>query len=112
LQSAADRGTAIGLAQVGEFSFILGRAGFDAGLVPESTWQVLLGASILTMMVTPSLLAVGPTVGAWLRSRKSIAPGVAGGAVHPASDHVIVLGFGAFSRTEFITREERRTRPR
>ena len=89
---------AIGLAQVGEFSFILGRAGLDAGLVPQSTWQVLLGASILTMMVTPSLLAVGPTVGAWLRSRKSITPGVAGEAVHPASDHVIVLGFGVGGR--------------
>ena len=35
--------SAIGLSQVGEFSFILGRAGLDAGLLPREYWQVMLG---------------------------------------------------------------------
>lgn len=83
----------VGLAQVGEFSFILGRAGLDAGLMPASTWQVLLGGSILTMMVTPSLLAIAPSVGASLRSRKSGAA-VADSPAHHLRDHVIVFGFG------------------
>jgi CPA2 family monovalent cation:H+ antiporter-2 len=86
----------IGLAQVGEFSFILGRAGIDAGLVPATTWQVLLGASILTMMATPSLLNVAPSVGARLRSRSPLdADSVAG---QPLRDHVIIFGFGVGGR--------------
>jgi monovalent cation:H+ antiporter-2, CPA2 family len=87
----------VGLAQVGEFSFILGRAGLDAGLVPAATWQVLLGASILTMMATPTLLAVAPAIGARLRSRRTPAePGTAAG-VH-VRDHVIIFGFGVGGR--------------
>ncbi len=54
--------SAIGLSQVGEFSFILGRAGLDAGLLPRELWQVMLGASVATMIVTPLLLAVAPGV--------------------------------------------------
>ena len=87
---------AIGLSQVGEFSFILGRAGLDAGLVPASVWQVLLGASILTMMVTPSLLAVAPALGARFRARREVQPEAAG--LQAMRDHVIILGFGVGGR--------------
>ena len=48
----------IDLAQVGEFSFILGRSGLEVGLVTASQWQLLLAASIATMVVTPALLGV------------------------------------------------------
>lgn len=82
---------AVGLSQVGEFSFILGRAGLDAGLMPSSVWQVLLGASILTMMVTPSLLAVAPAIGARFRGRRAGQPATSGPQLR---GHVIILGFG------------------
>ena len=82
---------AVGLSQVGEFSFILGRAGLDAGLVPSTVWQVLLGASILTMMVTPSLLAVAPAIGARFRGRRGGQPATVGPQLR---GHVIILGFG------------------
>jgi CPA2 family monovalent cation:H+ antiporter-2 len=84
----------IGLAQVGEFSFILGRAGVDAGLVPASMWQTMLGASIATMVATPSLLTVAPSLAAWVRGRerRRIDGGHAG--LPALSGHVIVFGFG------------------
>ena len=85
----------IGLAQVGEFSFILGRAGVDSGLLPPSMWQTLLGASVATMMVTPSLLAVAPSVASWIRSRDRRPD--AGGIPH-LKGHVIILGFGVGGR--------------
>ena len=88
----------VGLAQVGEFSFILGRAGLDAGLMPPTMWQVLLGSSIVTMMVTPSLLALAPALGARLRSVADISPDVEETAAHPSADHVIILGFGVGGR--------------
>jgi CPA2 family monovalent cation:H+ antiporter-2 len=85
----------IGLAQVGEFSFILGRSGLDAGLLTPSDWQTLLGASMLTMVLTPLMISVAPGLGRRM----------AGGAgthvdldvdseIPKLSDHVIVLGFG------------------
>ena len=87
----------IGLCQVGEFSFILGRAGLDAGLLPSSMWQSMLGASVMTMVVTPLLLAMAPAVAAWTasRSRRAGVPqdDEAAGIPH-LSGHVIVLGFG------------------
>lgn len=83
----------IGLAQVGEFSFIVGRAGLESGLMPAELWQALLGASILTMVLTPPLIAVAPAVAARLRARGT--PVTREEAPIPAmSGHVIIFGFG------------------
>ena len=85
----------IALAQVGEFSFILGRSGVEAGLLPATMWQTMLGASIATMAATPSLLAAAPVVASWTRSfgPRREREGIAGG-IPQLSGHVIVLGFG------------------
>jgi CPA2 family monovalent cation:H+ antiporter-2 len=85
---------AIGLAQIGEFSFILGRSGLDVGLLTPDQWQLLLAASIATMVVTPTLVGFAPQAGSWAARRtRKVAP--AGAAEIPAlSDHVVVLGFG------------------
>ena len=88
----------LGLAQVGEFSFILGSAGVDAGLLPPTMWQVLLGSSILTMMVTPSLLVAAPALGARLRSFAASSKEVEEPASQQEEDHVIILGFGVGGR--------------
>ena len=81
------------LAQVGEFSFILGRAGLDAGLLPGSMWQVLLGASVASMIATPTLLAIAPTVARRLAGGAPRRRDLEAGIPH-LSGHVIILGFG------------------
>jgi CPA2 family monovalent cation:H+ antiporter-2 len=93
LRVAATAG--IGLAQVGEFSFILGRSGLDLGLLTSDQWQVLLAASIGTMLVTPTLLAFAPRIGSWLGSRQKGLPAadLFAGA-EQLSDHVVIVGFG------------------
>jgi len=100
--------SAIGLAQVGEFSFILGRAGVDARLVPPSTWQVMLGASVLTMVATPMLIAKAPglavNLARWLGTLRKEKAGAqdaeapADDAIAGLTNHVIILGFGAGGR--------------
>jgi CPA2 family monovalent cation:H+ antiporter-2 len=89
----------IGLAQVGEFSFILGRSGLDVGLLTSGQWQILLAASIATMIVTPVLVAFAPTAGMWVVERLKNS----GIAEPPAettelADHVVILGFGVGGR--------------
>ena len=83
----------LGLAQVGEFSFILGQSGLDAGLVPAWMWQVMLGASVATMVMTPTLLAWAPEIAAKITRSARRAVDAEAGIPH-LSDHVIVLGFG------------------
>ncbi|MCA1563768.1 MAG: cation:proton antiporter [Acidobacteria bacterium] len=83
----------VGLAQVGEFSFILGRAGLAAGLMPVALWQPLLGASIATMVLTPSLLAVAPAIAARLRPSRGLSTLQAEGIPRLAG-HIVILGFG------------------
>ncbi len=41
------------LSQIGEFSFILALAGISSGLMNNETYQMFLGASIITMILTP-----------------------------------------------------------
>jgi CPA2 family monovalent cation:H+ antiporter-2 len=49
---------AAGLAQIGEFSFILADLGIGLKLMPERARGLILGASILTILVNPLLLAL------------------------------------------------------
>jgi CPA2 family monovalent cation:H+ antiporter-2 len=97
LRVAATAG--IGLAQVGEFSFILGRSGLDVGLLSQIQWQILLAASIATMLVTPALVAVAPSTGSWIAKRTKQLGEALPDAEHGAlSDHVVILGFGVGGR--------------
>ncbi|MHB8079730.1 MAG: cation:proton antiporter domain-containing protein [Candidatus Krumholzibacteriia bacterium] len=101
----------LGLAQIGEFSFILARAGAAHGLIGGETYQRFLAVSVLTMVATPfaALLAARLAPGAdrigWLRA---LAPG-GGGAIRPGDapageglaalrDHVVVIGYGVNGR--------------
>jgi CPA2 family monovalent cation:H+ antiporter-2 len=56
--------TAAALCQIGEFSFVLLRGGRDLGLVSEPLLETLLVAVILSMLVTPFLLLLGPRLAA------------------------------------------------
>lgn len=92
--------SAVGLSQVGEFSFLVGRAGVESGLVPPHLGQVLLGAGVLTMAATPFLVAVAPGVGAWMARRLVRAPGEAPGfqGHETPAGHVVIVGFGLGGR--------------
>jgi len=88
-------GTGLALAQVGEFSFIIGQLGVAAGLVSPNVWQTLLAASIVTMAITPLLVQTGPTVAAWIAERVGEpATTDAHSDLQSLSDHIVILGFG------------------
>jgi CPA2 family monovalent cation:H+ antiporter-2 len=88
--------SALALAQVGEFSFVLGRDALELGVLPADTWQLLLPASILTMLVAPTLVAVGPRAADWVRAAPHTTDTAAGNV--PERGHVLVLGFGVGGR--------------
>jgi len=87
-----------GIAQVGEFSFVLGSRGAEAGLLDAGDYQTFLAAAVVTMAATPVVTATLPgllerlarTVG-WARRLLEM-PIEQGGPV--LADHVVIAGFG------------------
>lgn len=60
---------ALGLAQIGEFSFILSDLAGRHGLLPEAGHHVLVAAAILSITVNPIFFRKIPAIETWLRSR-------------------------------------------
>ncbi|GAA4919089.1 cation:proton antiporter [Streptomonospora salina] len=94
------------LAQIGEFSFVLQRAGAQAGLEPgglgEDGEQVLIAVTVLLMTLTPALSALGDRLGRWAGSRRgtppqSGAPSGASAGQAAAEAPVLISGWGPVS---------------
>jgi len=90
--------TGILLAQAGEFSFVILAHGANNGLLNGNVMQVVLAASLLSMVVAPFVIQYNGTIAAALsqgykRSRMRQVRDIekAGGELH---DHVIICGFG------------------
>ncbi len=94
----------LGLAQVGEFSFILAKAGLPHGLLSEADYQRFLAASILSMIATPFLIKAAPRVGYLAQSFVSpgslLEPTVAGFNLEEPDlrGHVVIIGYGLNGR--------------
>ena len=86
--------SALALAQVGEFSFVLGRAALDGGVISAEWWQVLLGASVITMALTPFLIGAAPDLAR--RAARAVPRGarIARRQRDTLKDHVVILGYG------------------
>jgi len=96
--------SALSLAQIGEFSFVLSQAGVTHGLLTPLMYQIFLAASVATMGLTPACLRfagpvadyfVGILPHGWTRGR-----GVLSRHEKPVSlnDHVIIAGYGMNGR--------------
>jgi CPA2 family monovalent cation:H+ antiporter-2 len=92
-----------GLAQVGEFSFVLAGSGITLGLLTPDQYQLFLGASVLSMLAAPFVIASGDRVAEWASSRSHRAgyvsiPTQEMPAVRALRDHVIIVGYGLNGR--------------
>jgi CPA2 family monovalent cation:H+ antiporter-2 len=93
--------TGLNLAQIGEFSFVLATVGRSAGLVSESLYQLFLSASILTMLLTPSIIQSSSSISSWVSSKKVIERldrmrrrAAREGLPSRREGHVVIIGFG------------------
>ena len=85
------------LSQIGEFSFVLASQGFKNQIISNDVYQTFIGASVLTFMVTPILVALVY----YLWTRKNIsaaAQDVKAGENSPLKNHVIICGMGLNGR--------------
>ena len=100
--------SALMLAQIGEFSFVLERAGREVGLMPagagEAGSQTFIAATVVLMVMTPFLMRVGSGLSEKIVAKREIAgmssdddPASLGEAPE-LEDHVIVAGYGQAAR--------------
>ncbi|KAB2904853.1 MAG: sodium:proton exchanger [Anaerolineae bacterium] len=91
---------AAGLSQIGEFSFIVGRAGLALNLLNQEQYSLILAGALLSIMVNPlmfravphieKLLQRAPSIWRRLNHQREINLAVA----EKLAGHVVVLGYG------------------
>ncbi|MEN8181851.1 MAG: cation:proton antiporter [Myxococcota bacterium] len=90
--------TGLALAQTGEFSFVLGESARQAGLLDPTLYQVMVAGSIVTLIATPALFALGPPLASrFAEVFEATSDPLPAGA--PREGHVLVLGYGLAGRT-------------
>ncbi len=99
---------AVSLAQIGEFSFVLAKAGKGINLLPETDYQTFLAASIISMIATPFMISLAPKLGYLMQSvfkdkADELTPETDGEGIHVTSsgglqNHVIIVGYGLNGR--------------
>ncbi|HKP98075.1 MAG TPA: YbaL family putative K(+) efflux transporter [Fibrobacteria bacterium] len=98
-----------GLAQIGEFSFILAGLGLSLGLLPPDGQNLILAGAIISIALNPLVFRAIAPVQAWIRGRSGLARILERRAdplaelpatVEPAqvTGHVILVGYGRVGR--------------
>ena len=95
----------VGLAQIGEFSFILAQAGMDSGIIPDHSYSLIISSTVITMLMTPLMVALvsvvyprlakAPTKGKIVVGDISLLP--EDESRHPATE-IVLCGYGRVGR--------------
>lgn len=95
----------LGLAQVGEFSFILLREGAGLKLITENDYQVFLAAAVVTMILAPTMIQISPRLAGRMPEMRRLRrffpePSEADleKEAEPLRNHVIICGYGLNGR--------------
>ncbi|MEN2994707.1 MAG: monovalent cation:proton antiporter-2 (CPA2) family protein [Thermodesulfovibrio sp.] len=96
--------SALSLAQIGEFSFILAFTGKYLGLLDEISYQSFISASVVTMLLTPLIIRYSPNLIDYLVHKKPFRSLERARKIKDSdiivkkSNHVIIIGFGLNGR--------------
>ncbi|HEY7679522.1 MAG TPA: cation:proton antiporter, partial [Terriglobia bacterium] len=93
----------LGLAQVGEFSFVLATVGQEAGVISEELFQLFVGAAVLSMAATPLLWWTARRLverfpSEWRGWTRQVGREIAGRPTEVWKDHVVIAGYGVNGR--------------
>ncbi|HJJ47034.1 MAG TPA: NAD-binding protein, partial [Methanocorpusculum sp.] len=83
--------SAVGLSQIGEFSFILGKEGLNAGILNEELYNSFLAISIITMAITPFIVDWIPK---FVNKHSTSQLPKEGNVMETDERHEIIVGFG------------------
>jgi CPA2 family monovalent cation:H+ antiporter-2 len=98
---------AAGLAQIGEFSFIVAELGRGLGLLPDEGYNLVLAGALLSITLNPLLFRTIEPLEAWFRRRRAAQVGAAvahaddgpiDAEAPPPHGHVVLCGHGRVGR--------------
>lgn len=89
--------TGLGLAQIGEFAFVLAQAGTGFNLISGPYYNVFLATSIFTMILTPFLIKLSPMLG-FISNEILAVKSTADESIEKLKGHVIIAGYGLNGR--------------
>jgi CPA2 family monovalent cation:H+ antiporter-2 len=84
----------LGLAQIGEFSFVLVQVARAAGHVGDDVYQATLAASLLSILVNAAVVRHVPTWLGRMRVNADRETSAAHAEAPPLANHVVICGFG------------------
>ncbi|CAC5345894.1 MULTISPECIES: cation:proton antiporter [Planktothrix] len=97
--------TGLGLAQIGEFSFVLASAGQGLGLVSRRVYLLIVGTTALTLIITPFILQFAPKLLDWIEEKWDLSNLLENSQKItnisedlPQQNHIIVCGYGRVGR--------------
>jgi CPA2 family monovalent cation:H+ antiporter-2 len=96
----------LGLAQIGEFSFVLASEGQSLGLVSRRVYLLILGTTAVTLVITPFVLQLIPQVFNWVETLPMLkryfdptdAPREVSANSQQMQEHVVICGYGRSGR--------------
>ncbi|MCU0527021.1 MAG: cation:proton antiporter [Elainella sp. Prado103] len=95
----------LGLAQIGEFSFVLASKGQVLGLVSRRVYLLILGTTAVTLVITPFVLRLIPQLFAWAETVPGLKRLLDGAEEPieipehlPTQGHIVVCGYGRVGR--------------
>ena len=96
--------TGLGLAQIGEFSFVLASEGQALGLVSRRIYLLILGTTAVTLILTPFILRLVPFLFDFAESMPWLKPYLVDDQVRdvsedlPQKNHIVVCGYGRLGK--------------
>ncbi len=88
-----------GLFQIGEFAFVLARVGLDVGALTAAQSNLVLAATVVTMVLTPFVSRLSTPTYAWIRRSQGKSPSpVLPMVSEPLRGHTIIAGYGRVGR--------------
>lgn len=91
-------GVGVGLAQIGEFAFLIVKVGRELGELSAESYSLMIAVTVVSMMVTPALFALAGSVKKFLEANKH-EPVVAWNPPREyGSGHVVIIGAGVVGR--------------
>jgi len=91
---------ALGLSQVGEFSFILGQGGLSLGLLQQNQYSLILAASLISITLNPFMYRLEPALERYLQRIPGFWKKFDSSRPLPEldesklKDHVVIVGYG------------------
>jgi CPA2 family monovalent cation:H+ antiporter-2 len=95
--------TSVGMVPIGELNYLLANAGLPVGAISDATYNLVLGASVISILVTPAAFHAGPFAARVLQRvpvlRRRFADVTVYADAATVSSDAVVIGYGRVGDT-------------